>query len=150
MIDLSSFMSTVQKYVFILRPKYSWFSHDVNFFQWNLSWIIATIRITKPLKFRHHQEVSRCCTRDESEESNACRWGSTQARDPLWNPEQTSPQVQTRGISGPTRTCSLEQFLKNIKADWNFMVLNRAWWTNFAKENLDAMLAFLSAVMYLV
>ena len=38
---------------------------------------------------------------------------SVQARNPpwLWNPWQTSPEVQNRGISGPTkRTCVLQKF----------------------------------------
>ena len=39
-------------------------------------------------------------------------------RDPLWlwNPGQTSPEVQNRGISGPTkRTCALQFFFKKFK-----------------------------------
>ena len=66
------------------------------------------------------QEVSRCLTRGESEESIACRWQSMQARDPswLWNPGETSPEVQNRGISGPTDgphyLCS-KKFLKKWK-----------------------------------
>ena len=31
-----------------------------------------------------HQEVSRCCTRGESEKSIAYSWGSMQMRDPPW------------------------------------------------------------------
>ena len=31
-----------------------------------------------------HQEVSRCCTRVESEESVAYRWQNMQARNSLW------------------------------------------------------------------
>ena len=88
-------------------------------------------------------EVSRCHTRGESEEFIACRWESTQVRDPpsfetqgrchqksktgvsvkpradvtkksktgyLWNPEQTSPEVQNRAISDPTkRICILQK-----------------------------------------
>ena len=52
-----------------------------------------------------HQEVSRCHTRGESEESIAHSWWNIQVRDPpwLWNPEQTSPKVQNRGISGPPK-----------------------------------------------
>ena len=57
--------------------------------------------------------VSRCHTRGESQESSACRWQSTQARDPpwLWNPGETLPEVKNRGISGPMkRTYVLQNF----------------------------------------
>ena len=43
------------------------------------------------------------------------RWQSMQARDPpwLWNPGETLPEVQNRGISGPTkRTCVLQKLKK--------------------------------------
>ena len=62
--------------------------------------------------------VSRCCTRGESQEFMACRWQSTQVRDPpwLWNPGETSSEVQNRGISGSTkRTHVLQKFLKKKK-----------------------------------
>ena len=51
------------------------------------------------------QDVSRCHIRDESKATIVYRQGSTQVRDPpwLWNPVQTSPEVQNRGISGPTK-----------------------------------------------
>ena len=53
-----------------------------------------------------HQEVSRCRTRDESEESIACAQANeaSQARvhPGFGNQGQTSPEVQNRGISGPT------------------------------------------------
>ena len=51
------------------------------------------------------QEVSRCHTRGEPEESIVRRWQSTQVRDPswLWNPGQTSPEIQNRGNSGPQK-----------------------------------------------
>ena len=51
------------------------------------------------------QKVSRCHTRDESEESIARRRESTQAKDPLWlwNPWLASPEVQNRGTSDPTK-----------------------------------------------
>ena len=54
---------------------------------------------------RNHQEVSRCSTRCESQESIMHRWWTTQARDPpwLWNLGETSPEVQNRGISGHTK-----------------------------------------------
>ena len=49
------------------------------------------------------QEVSRCRTRGESQESIVCRRGSMQARDPpwLWNPGEMSPEVQNRGNQWP-------------------------------------------------
>ena len=38
----------------------------------------------------------------------------------LWNPGQTSPKVQNRGISGPTkRTCVLQKFKKKKKKKIN-------------------------------
>ena len=57
------------------------------------------------------QEVSGCCTRGEFEEYVAHRWQSMQARDPpwLWDPGQTSPEVQSRGISGPTKRTDIPQ-----------------------------------------
>ena len=62
------------------------------------------------------QEVGRCCTRGESEASVVHRQGSTQARDPswLWNPGQTSPVAQNKGISGPTKkdSCHPKNFSK--------------------------------------
>ena len=63
--------------------------------------------------------VGRCCTRGESQEFMACRWQSTQARDPpwLWNLGETSSEVQNRGISGPTkRTHVLQKFKKKKKS----------------------------------
>ena len=59
--------------------------------------------------------VSRSCTRGESEESIVHRWGSMQARDPpwLWNPEQTSPEVQNRVSLAPRKgLMSLKNFIK--------------------------------------
>ena len=39
-----------------------------------------------------------------------------------WNPRQTSPEVQNRGISSPTkRTCVLEKFMK--KSTWLLMLI---------------------------
>ena len=61
------------------------------------------------------QEVSRCRTRGESREFIARKRQSTQARDPLWlwNPRETSPEVQNRGISGPSkRTHVLQKMYK--------------------------------------
>ena len=53
--------------------------------------------------------VSRCHTRGESEDHKP---ESTQRNPPwLWNPEQTSPEVQNRGISGlMKRTYVLQKF----------------------------------------
>ena len=43
----------------------------------------------------------------------ACKWGNPPW---LWNPGQTSPEVQNRGISGPTkRTCVLQKIFKKKK-----------------------------------
>ena len=67
--------------------------------------------------------VKRCRTRGASEESIASRWQSMQARDPpwLWNPGQTSSEVQNRGISGPSkRTHVLLNFF--FKKDMNFIL----------------------------
>ena len=50
------------------------------------------------------------------EDSVACMWWSMQVRDPLslWNPGQTSPEVQNKGISGPTKKLmSSNLFWKN-------------------------------------
>ena len=63
------------------------------------------------------QEVSRGCTRGESQDSIVCRWWSRKVRNPswLWNPEETSPEVQNRGISGLTiRTDVLQTLLRRI------------------------------------
>ena len=63
------------------------------------------------------QEISRCCTRGEFEESIGRRRESTQVRDPpwFWNPGQTSPEVQNRGIIGLTkRTYVLQKYIKYI------------------------------------
>ena len=61
-----------------------------------------------------HQEVSRCHTRDESEECIAHRWESRQLRDPpwLWNWEQMSLEVQNRDISSPSKPTHVLQKLK--------------------------------------
>ena len=50
--------------------------------------------------------VNRCRTRGESQEFIARRWQRMQARDPpwLWNPGETSSEVQNRGISGATKS----------------------------------------------
>ena len=58
-----------------------------------------------------HQEFSRCHTTGESEESITPRQ-STQVRDPLllWNPRQTSTEVQCRSISGHTKRTNVFQF----------------------------------------
>ena len=54
-----------------------------------------------------HQEVTICCTRGESQ--GTCRIYVTSAKCksgyPLWIgiPEETSPEVQNRGISCPTK-----------------------------------------------
>ena len=64
-----------------------------------------------------HQEVSRCCARVESEESIVCRWWSIQVRNSLWlwNPWQTSPEVQKRGISGLTKNFKKKKNLSAFK-----------------------------------
>ena len=61
--------------------------------------------------------VSRCRTRGESEESVVCRRGSTQGRDSpwLWNPEQMSPEVQNRGMSGPKQGTYVHLFLNKVR-----------------------------------
>ena len=67
-----------------------------------------------------HQEVNRCRTADEIREFIACRRQSTQVRHPpwLWNPGETSPEVQNRGISGPTkRIYVLQKLKKNLNKD---------------------------------
>ena len=46
------------------------------------------------------QEISRYCTRSESEEYITWRWGYLPW---FWNTGQTSPEVQNRCISGPTK-----------------------------------------------
>ena len=64
------------------------------------------------------QDVVRCRTRGESEESVVCRRGSMQVRDSpwLWITGQTSPEVQSRGISGPTKkTCVLQKLKRKRK-----------------------------------
>ena len=75
------------------------------------------VMVKQKFSFLFHQylfyTVSRCNTRGESQEFIACRWQSTQARDPpwLWNLGEMLPEVQNRGISGPTkRTYVLQQF----------------------------------------
>ena len=65
-----------------------------------------------------HQEVSRCRTRGESEESIACRRQSTQARGSTLalKSRQMSSEVQNRGISGSIkRTHILGKLKKTTK-----------------------------------
>ena len=71
-----------------------------NRFYWNQATLVAAAAArtaisvtTKSNTLNYHQEVSRCRTRDESEESTATRWGNMHTRDLpwLWNPGQTSP-----------------------------------------------------------
>ena len=83
-----------------------------------------------------HQEVSRCHTRGESEESIAYRQQSMQARDPpwLWDPLQTSPEVQ-----------NCNKFYKNLQVHENdsltrfgdsiFYVVNFFYSTNMHATN---------------
>ena len=62
-------------------------------------------------------KVSRCHTRVECEESIAGGWWSTKTKDPhwLWNSGQTSPDIQNRGTSGPTKkTDVLQNFQKKF------------------------------------
>ena len=51
------------------------------------------------------QEVSRCHTANESEESTAHRHENMQASDLpwLWESRQTSQELHNKGISGPTK-----------------------------------------------
>ena len=60
-----------------------------------------------------HQEVTRCCTRGESEEFIAWRWESTQARDPhcLWNLRQHH-QKSKQGCQWPQKKACVLQNLK--------------------------------------
>ena len=53
-----------------------------------------------------------------TEESIVCRRQSTQARDAPWprNPGQTPPEVQNRGITGPTKRTDVIQFFLNKTA----------------------------------
>ena len=46
--------------------------------------------------------------------------GRMQARDPpwLWNPEQTSPELQNRSISDPTKRTDVFQKIKVLIYDW--------------------------------
>ena len=70
--------------------------------------------ICKNFDWKGCQEVSRCCTSGESEESVTCRWWNTYVRDPrwLWNSVQTSPEVQKQGMSGSAkRTYVLEKLI---------------------------------------
>ena len=70
------------------------------------------------------QEVGRCHTRGESQ--GMCNVTSTpplssnKAEPTLaLNPEETSPEVQNRGISGPTkRTHVLQNFFKKKEINW--------------------------------
>ena len=72
----------------------------------------------------HHADLYTVGPCDTRGEFMAHRWQSTQARDPpwLWNPEETSSEVQNRGISSPTkRTHVLQKFFqkKCVKLFWN-------------------------------
>ena len=66
---------------------------------------IISTQIKRLGRHADNQEVSRCRTRGESEESVAHGWQSMQQRDPPWflNPGQTLPEVQNRGINDPTK-----------------------------------------------
>ena len=61
-----------------------------------------------------NQELSRCCTRGESKDSNTRRKGSTQLRPYVWNLLLMQTEVQNRSIRGPTKKdwCS-PKFKKN-------------------------------------
>ena len=66
--------------------------------------MFATLKLEFIVTKMFSDTVSRCYTRGESEDhtgEKACKV----LRDPpwLWNPGQTSPEPQNRGISGPTR-----------------------------------------------
>ena len=77
----------------------------------------TSLQVCGSKKFGCHADlftVSRCHTRGESQEFIAHRWQSMQVRDPswLWNPGETLPKVQNRGISGPTKRAYVLQNLK--------------------------------------
>ena len=69
------------------------------------------------------------CTDEE-----ARKWGNPPW---LWNPGQTSPEVQNRGISSPTkRTCVLQKFFKKKKYNLTFTSAPHEryfweWWINY-------------------
>ena len=95
-----------------VRKDVSQFATDVanNKLIWNMirvpPMLVHTCTNTWIKRIRCHvgcQEVNRCCTRGESEESIALWQWSMEVRDPPWlgNPGQTSPNVQNRVNSGP-------------------------------------------------
>ena len=73
--------------------------------------------------------VRRCRTRGESQEFIAHRQQSTQARDPPWlcNPEETSPEIQNRSISGPTKRTYVLQKIFKKKTKTKKTPLNYTW-----------------------
>ena len=76
------------------------------------------------------QEVNRYCTRDESEESIACRWQSKQVRDPhwLWNPGRV--EVTNRvSVAPQKRLVSFKIFLK--KSDFLYRWKGCLFWNHF-------------------
>ena len=82
------------------------------------------------------QEVSKCCTRGESEESIACNWRSTQVRDPpwLWNPEHTSSDAQNSGISNPTKRTSVRP--KKFKKKF-FLIVDSTWTSELVLQSVQ-------------
>ena len=90
LFDASSF------FIHIQNPQSS-LSH--NMFGLFTSSEVVTTTWTKRLSCHAgYQEVSKCCTRGESEESIECRPGSTQVMDPKY-----------RDISGPTKRTEVLQ-----------------------------------------
>ena len=94
--------------------------NDMCMFPWSASTSIKKVRLSAGC-----QEVSRCCTRDKSEESIACKKQKMQARHPpwLWNPEQTLVSVALRKW-----LVSSKNFIKKI---------NIASWSSVAVETHD-------------
>ena len=85
-----------------------------------------------------HQEVSRCCTRGDSEESTARRWWSMQVRGPILafeNQNRYYQKYKNRGISGHTkRTDALQIFFLKAKDKQDSLSL---WGTWVLRDLLD-------------
>ena len=87
-----------------------------------------------------HQEVSRCCTRGESEESVAHRRGSTQARDPPWLLKPTAGITrclkQAFQWHHKKDLCTPKNFKKRKKSQINMMWSLLLSWNEFKPETI--------------
>ena len=105
-----------------------WIAHV--FTVWVVSWLNPG-SLPLPHACRKHNRLPCWPSRGQQVSHQRWIWGihcmqvtKHARRDPpwLWNPEQMSPEVQKRGISGPTkRTCVLQIFFLKIQDGMSFL-----------------------------